>query len=695
MPLAANLPTSEIDLPSTFEKNIKDFLIHLGFQDVGGGDKIGGVQVDAYGGYGNSLLIIECKTKRELGKKKELHNVISEVRGEYQSSVKRGFRANVKYQKYENFNLVVAVKNIVVTNADREFANQSPRVYIWDDNFLDYYKDLVSKINQYAKFNMLGDMNVKPTDRRPLTVFASRTFVGKVAMYLFFINPTVLLEYSYVARRSLRDERYYQRMIKEGRLNKIADYVDNNNIIPNNIIIAFGEKIKKDVHFKPLDADFLNSTQKLDNFGVTFGILEFPRDYRSCWVIDGQHRLYAFARVKKPASMPILAFHDLEKEKQAKIFLDINKFQKPVPNDLLWDLNGVLIRSEPDGIISNVVKRLNSIEPLLNSIYIPSICFKKDPQLLKIGSVCTSLKNTGMGHPNTVNATKNPFHDTNIESMQNRLTKAISIYFSCVKEIMPDEWKKGKKGVLLSDGPFSVMIKLFERIVSHYMIKVKRGYPDEVFYKKYLLPVGEYFKQRITDAHDVKSFKMRCSSEGGKDNLLKELMLFIKKHTKDTSFAAEIEALSTQDFGRLEVKLRELIRLKYKTDNENDWLNGKIPPDVYGQIKKLAESDGITDCSEIYKKLNLGQCVKIILNKQDLFENVFITDSQNSFRRWKECEVALEHIKERRNAGTHNPDAVVKIDDDALSSTYLRKVNHCIDLLLDDDDETDDSEAEK
>ena len=30
-----------------------------------------------------------------------------------------------------------------------------------------------------------------------------------------------------------------------------------------------------------------------------YGLLAFPRDYGCCWVVDGQHRLYAFAIVTK------------------------------------------------------------------------------------------------------------------------------------------------------------------------------------------------------------------------------------------------------------------------------------------------------------------------------------------------------------------------------------------------------------
>ena len=61
----------------------------------------------------------------------------------------------------------------------------------------------------------------------------------------------------------------------------------------------------------------------------------------------------------KNIQVPIIAFQNLKKEKQAKMFLDINENQKPVSADLVWDLRGQLTPDEPAGIISRIVKKLN------------------------------------------------------------------------------------------------------------------------------------------------------------------------------------------------------------------------------------------------------------------------------------------------------------------------------------------------
>ena len=76
--------------------------------------------------------------------------------------------------------------------------------------------------------------------------------------------------------------------------------------------------------------------------------------------------------------MPIIAFQNLKKEKQAKMFLDINENQKPVSADLVWDLRGQLTPDEPAGIISRVVKKLNDDGILKNRIAIPSTGLMKN-----------------------------------------------------------------------------------------------------------------------------------------------------------------------------------------------------------------------------------------------------------------------------------------------------------------------------
>lgn len=71
------------------------------------------------------------------------------------------------------------------------------------------------------------------------------------------------------------------------------------------------------------------------------GILHLPKRYRSAYIIDGQHRLYGYSDspYAKTNSIPVVAFVDLDRQEQIKLFMDINENQKSVPKTLRVTLN--------------------------------------------------------------------------------------------------------------------------------------------------------------------------------------------------------------------------------------------------------------------------------------------------------------------------------------------------------------------
>src|SRR3990170_5902170 len=154
-------------LATEFENEVKDFLAKLDFADVEGGRdtfRINNVQIDACGGHDETLLIVECSMAIEL-KGKSVAAKISELRGK-SSAIERGIKAHPRYSKYKQVRYILATKNIGMRKEDYNFANAyPPRVYVWNENFIEYYEDLHNKIGKYAKFNLLGEIGVKPSQR--------------------------------------------------------------------------------------------------------------------------------------------------------------------------------------------------------------------------------------------------------------------------------------------------------------------------------------------------------------------------------------------------------------------------------------------------------------------------------------------------------------------------------------------------
>ncbi len=73
---------------------------------------------------------------------------------------------------------------------------------------------------------------------------------------------------------------------------------------------------------------------------VVLGTLHFPNKFQCAWIIDGQHRLFAFSDLEEAqtATLPVIAFENLKPEKQAELFIKINGEQRRVPTNHLNDI---------------------------------------------------------------------------------------------------------------------------------------------------------------------------------------------------------------------------------------------------------------------------------------------------------------------------------------------------------------------
>ena len=203
--------------------------------------------------------------------------------------------------------------------------------------------------------------------------------------YLFFCEPQKLLEIAYVARRETGREHYYQRMLTASRLKNIRKFIiEDGGVFPNNVILAFDDRPQ----FRSHDASDIDTPSWLE-----WGALTFPKSYRAAWIIDGQHRLYAFGGGQSASGLqklPVFAFEQLSESKQAEFFIQINREQKPVSPDLIWDLEADLRPESTRGRIALTTKRLNQSGPLEDRIYYP-LSGNTARGRLKISSICNDI----------------------------------------------------------------------------------------------------------------------------------------------------------------------------------------------------------------------------------------------------------------------------------------------------------------
>lgn len=652
-----------------FENYIRKFLRNLGFKDIGGGSsfKFKNIQVDACGGHEQTLLIIECiYSSKKM--RKSIRDKIKKLRGDV-SIIRNGIKKHPLYKKYRSVEFVIATKNILIRDVDREFAKSDSNIFIWDDNFITYYEDLNKTIPNYARYNLLGEVGIKPLLEEIINVYAIKIWFDNYTIYNFFIYPKDLLKIAHVARREIGREEYYQRILKKQRLTKIVKYLNKGGFFPNNIIIAFEEKEK--IKFIPvgLEEEYNNLPQRQD-----FGILTFPKNFRCCWIIDGQHRLYSFAKTPiKDRPISVTAFEKLPFEKQASFFIDINKEQKPVSPDLLWDLLGQMKPTSKEGIISNIVKDLNQENVLKNKIYIPLRGRKKKGQL-KLSGICTSIQKRKLIEEvseTLPGGKKNVLYNKSLTTLRTNVVKAIAIYL----ESLTTAFKRNEnilKGFIFKDGGISVMIIIFERILS----AINKS-PESKEIDSYIKPLKEYFLQYFNTESELSKLRKRCSSEGGKndvsEDIIEDINLKLNEDMPKLYSKREIKPLQ-KEIEKIENELRNLIKVKITEEFGNEYSN-KIPSDVLQRSKRKMEEEGE---KEIFNFFGIGDCLKIIQKKDNwnkLFKDIFI-GKKDKFLEFEEFFGALKRIKSYRDAASHK--RLYKRGGLDLLKQYINMVNSCI-----------------
>ncbi|WP_203563868.1 DGQHR domain-containing protein [Deefgea sp. CFH1-16] len=124
----------------------------------------------------------------------------------------------------------------------------------------------------------------------------------------------------------------FQRTLDEGRANSIAEYIRNGGTIPSGIILSAQ----------------VNSmlTYNSKNKTITFEVIQ-----GAFLILDGQHRAYGFRKLLNEGvkyRVPVIIYNELTPVQEARLFIDINTLQRPVPKELLLDIKRLAERESDD-----------------------------------------------------------------------------------------------------------------------------------------------------------------------------------------------------------------------------------------------------------------------------------------------------------------------------------------------------------
>ena len=598
-------------------------------------------QIDIVAADSEVSLAIRCKSVEHPKKDQLFSGEISrfvEMRKRFGDSVRTIIPADGK----RHTGMVIFTWNIILTDNDAASAAKHG-VTLFDYSDLEYFEALVKHLGVAARYQFLCEIfGGKPIHGLEVRVPALRTKMGKNTCYTFSIRPEYLLKIGYVAHRAKGkaiDVDMYQRMISKGRLRKIAEYITEGGTFPTNIVINIREKKY---------AEFQRGEQKGDEHGALFGWLILRPAYGCAWIIDGQHRLFAYSghdRADK-AHLNVLAYEALSASDQAQMFVDINSEQRKVKRSLLVELDADLkwnAEEEDDRIQAIISKAGLALDadldsPLRNKILLSDVK-RTEHRCISLTSISAALSRQGFF---VVSRKKDITEYGSLwrpepSSALKRTIHTIKAWFSTIRGTTPDWWElgAGDGGGLAMNNGVTICLNVLRTVMEHIGYASLRMLDKNDLAARldpYAKCLGNYFARMSQD--DRKRFRQLQGSDGQimgtrqcQEAIRSEFSTFSPPQLIDW---IESRKKNYNEQGRVLIELIEtslqkytlqILKSEYDTEPESWWWDG-VPKAVRKKVTdRMNESDGKTGGRE--QNFDLIHYKEIITANWDLFKGIF------------------------------------------------------------------------
>jgi DGQHR domain-containing protein len=370
---------------------------------------------------------------------------------------------------------------IILTDNDRSRAEDAG-VPLFEESDLQYYESLVAQIGSAARYQFLADiLKARAVPGLEITVPAIRTKMGPATAYTFSVSPEYLLKIAFVSHRArgkASDIDAYQRMLKRARLRSIRDYISEGGFFPTNIVVNIADQ-------RWLTFD--RGKQEGKDSTSTFGWLHIRPAYRVAWIIDGQHRLFAYASHPEAhkSVVSVMAFVGLPASEQARLFVDINAEQRKVKQSLLQELYAELHwdAEEPQTRVQAILsKAVQALDRELASPFRGRILKADDARTpvrcISLTSVFRSIEKGGffiakMKKGQVVEY--GPLWNGDNQGTLSRTVSILSGYFKTISHEASALWEIGSGeggGLAMNDG-VTVCINVLRSILHH--LKTVKG----------------------------------------------------------------------------------------------------------------------------------------------------------------------------------------------------------------------------
>lgn len=608
-------------------------------------------QIDVFAADEETIIIVECKASETIKDgvfKKYIEAFHGQMDGLRKEAQKKYPGRKVKF--------IWATHNYIMSKADLGKLNEWGIIH-FNDAAIDYYTDLARHLGSCAKYQLLGSLfanqEIKNMDDQ---IPAIQGKMGGHTYYSFSIEPERLLKIGYVLHRNEANKSMmptYQRLIKKKRLTEVQTFIKSDGYFPNSLVISI------DTQGKNLQFDA--SSMRVEGSISKLGILHLPKRYRSAYIIDGQHRLYGYSDTKyaRTNSIPVVAFIDLDREEQIKLFMDINENQKAVPKTLRVTLNADMLWESDDynerrqALRSKIAQMLGEEDtsPLLGRVVVgenessPTKC-------ITVEAIQAALKKCQFFSQFTKKDIIQKDGTFDIGPLQGICDLFYPFIEEClryIKSYTEDEWIKGDTniGIITINRGIQAIIRVINDIINH-LIERDIIHPKTDSFEKiisevkyYLDPLINYFNQITPEQRK----DLRGYFGGGADTrfwrafqkAISDERDDFKPEGLDEYWADEAKTYNEESMRyirAIELSVKALIADQLEKVRGSNWLITGIPKPVYSRAKKEADDQtydiiaggGSGESVSIWDCVTLAECKDVITNGRnwtDIFEQLF------------------------------------------------------------------------
>ncbi len=597
------------------------------------------VPIDVLAVDDETILVVTCHAASTMTE----HTFAPEI-DEYSKKISGIRREVLKQYPGRKVKFIWVTQNYITSRYDMTLLEKVGIAH-FSESSIEYYTELAKHLGSSARYQLLGNLfanqEISNMDDR---VPAIQGKMGGYTYYSFSIEPEKLLKIGYVLHRSEANASMmptYQRIIKKKRLQEVRSFINDGGYFPNSIIISF------DTNGKGLVFD--QAANKVENTLSRIGILHIPKRYRSAYIIDGQHRLYGYSDsiYASTNTIPVVAFVDLDRSEQIRLFMDINENQKAVPKSLRVTLNADMLWESKDlseqrqALRSKIAQMLGEepTSPLHSRVVIGENESTPD-RCITVEAIQSALRKCHFfntyGKKNVLQKEGTFDCDDNQETCDlfYPFIERCLLYF---RETCLAEWDRGDRenGMLTMNRGIQAVIRVIDDIVNMLVdkgiISPKKQVLDDMFslIQYYLKPLADYMNNLTTEQRK----DLRGYFGGGADTR------FWRAYQKAVADArpdfmpegldefwqneAKIYNEETSNMlHEIESKLKDIISTRLEDFYGDSWLIKGLPKTVYSKAKSEADStvfDLVSNDSEdteipIWNYVTLNDCKPIILN---------------------------------------------------------------------------------